>query len=245
MCDIHTFTRIAHAIALDCLDEDHRRLTRVFYSGSIGSIDLVWIVTTPVQPLDVGIGDIGNHGFQFRVFAEEMLAHIGAVIRLVGLIFTIDHLLHTFIEMASRVSGNQRIPVRSPDHLDHIPTRAAEFGFQFLNDFTVASHGPIQPLQIAIDDENEIVELFPRRQRDRATGFWFIHFTVTHKGPDFASPIISDFTVFQITHEAGLINGHDRPKPHGNGREMPVIRHQPRVGIRGQAPAIDILPEVV
>ena len=56
-------------------------------------------------------------------------------------------------------SSSQSLPQR---HLDDVPAGAAENAFQFLNDAAVAAHRPVQPLQVAVDDEDQIVELFAR-----------------------------------------------------------------------------------
>ena len=43
--------------------------------------------------------------------------------------------------------------------------------------------------------------------------------------------------VLQVAHEARLVDGVDRPDAHGNRRELPEIRHQPRMRI-GRQPGI-------
>jgi len=40
-----------------------------------------------------------------------------------------------------------------------IPAGAAKRCFQLLDDFAVAAHGPVQTLEVAVDDEDEVVEL--------------------------------------------------------------------------------------
>src|SRR5690554_3512787 len=42
-------------------------------------------------------------------------------------------------------------------------------------------------------------------------------------------------TVFQIAIKPRLIDRHDWPQPHGYRGKLPEVRHQPWVGIRGQA----------
>src|SRR5204863_1345225 len=44
---------------------------------------------------------------------------------------------------------------------------------------------------------------------------------------------------------AGLIDGVERPEPHGDRGELPEVRHQSGVRIRRQALAADLQPEVV
>ena len=53
-------------------------------------------------------------------------------------------------------------------HFDDVPARAAENGFEFLNDLAVATHRTVETLQVAVDDEDQVVELLARGQRDGA-----------------------------------------------------------------------------
>ena len=82
-------------------------------------------------------------------------------------------------------------------HLDHVPAGAAEDRFQFLNDLAVAAHRTVETLQVAVDDEDQVVEPFARGQRDRAERFGFVHLAVAQEGPDFAA--------------GGLSSGRDFP----------------------------------
>ena len=43
--------------------------------------------------------------------------------------------------------------------------------------------------------------------------------------------------------EPGLVDRHQRAQAHRHGRELPELRHQPRVRIRRQAAAVDLLAE--
>ena len=62
--------------------------------------------------------------------------------------------------------------------------------------------------------------------------FRFVAFAVTHKDPDLGVVFRFKPPVFQITHEPGLINAHDRTKPHGNRWKLPEAGHQPGMWIR-------------
>ena len=105
-----------------------------------------------------------DHAFQLGIFSEEMLTDIGAVLRLVVLVFTVDTLFHALPEDASDVSRQQLIPARSPEDLDDVPAGAAEVGLEFLDDLAVSSHRPVEPLQIAIDNKDQIVEMLASAQ---------------------------------------------------------------------------------
>src|SRR3712207_7423764 len=42
---------------------------------------------------------------------------------------------------------------------DDVPARAAEDRLELLDDLPVAAHGAVEALQVAVDDEDEVVEL--------------------------------------------------------------------------------------
>ena len=56
--------------------------------------------------------------------------------------------------------------------------------FQFLDDFSVAAHGPVEALEIAVDDEDQVVELFAGGQRDGPEGFRLVALAVAEEGPN-------------------------------------------------------------
>jgi len=41
-----------------------------------------------------------------------------------------------------------------------MPVGAAKTAFQFLDNFTVPAYWAVKPLQIAVDDKNEVIEIF-------------------------------------------------------------------------------------
>src|SRR5437879_7107963 len=136
------------------------------------------VVPAPVQAPDVLVGHARYHLEQFWVLAEEVLANEGAVVGLVVLMLTVDRLLHDAKQSAFDIASEQRVPVRAPNELDDVPTRPAKIGFELLDDLAVATHRTVEALQIAVHDENQIVELFTRRETDRAERFRFIHLAV-------------------------------------------------------------------
>jgi hypothetical protein len=62
------------------------------------------------------------------------------------------------------VLGEQRVPHAAPDHLEHVPAGALEAAFEFLNDLAVAAHGAVETLQVAVDHEDQVVELLASGQ---------------------------------------------------------------------------------
>ena len=177
---------LAQAVALDRLGEDHRRLALVLHRRGVGGVDLVRIVAAAVQAPDVLVGHARDHLEQLRILAEEMLAHERAVVRLVVLVLAVDRLLHDAQQAAFLVAREQRIPVRAPDHLDHVPAGAAELALELLDDLAVAAHRAVEALQVAVDDEDQVVELLARRQADRAERLGLVHLAVAAEHPDLA-----------------------------------------------------------
>src|SRR5438552_998923 len=124
---------------------------------------------------------------ELRVPAEELLAHEGAVTRLVGLVVAVDGLLHAAHEEPVVVGLQQRVPAPAPDDLDDVPARAAELGLELLDDLAVAAHRAVEALQVAVDDEDQVVQALPRGQADRAHRLRLVHLAVPHERPHLAA----------------------------------------------------------
>ncbi len=112
--------------------------------------------------------------------------------------FAVDDFAHPLDQQAVLVFGQQRVPVVAPDHLDHVPAGAAEDAFQLLDDLAVAADRPVEPLQVAIDDEDQIVEFFAAAQRDGAQRFRLVGFAVAQKRPDVRAGGVFDSAILQI-----------------------------------------------
>src|SRR5699024_1597224 len=112
---------------------------------------------------------------------------------------------------------------------------------KFLDDLAVASHRTIEPLQVAVDDEDEVVEIFAGGHADGTHGLGFVHFAVATEYPYLPVAGVCNAPGMQILEKPRLVDGHERTQPHGNGRELPEIGHE--VGVRiGRNPlAIDLL----
>src|SRR5437867_47741 len=142
------------------------------------------------------------------------------------------------------VASKKRIPIRTPQHLDDVPPGARKKRLQFLDDLSIASHGAIETLQIAVDDKSEIVQTLPRGERERANRFRLIHFAVAEDTPYMTLPHRRNATMFEVAHEACLIDGADWPNAHGAGWKLPEVGHEPGMRIRAQPAAANLLPVV-
>ena len=77
------------------------------------------------------------------------------------MIVTVQALVHPLLQYPFMISGQQRVPTATPDYFEYVPICAAKGAFQLLNDLAVASHRTIQTLQVAVHDQNQIIQLFP------------------------------------------------------------------------------------
>ena len=234
----------AHAVALDRLGEDHRRLALVVDRGLVGRIDLDRVVAAPGQRPDLRVGPVRDHRRGFRIAAEEVLADVGAVLRLEVLVFAVDAFLHQLAQLAFRIPGEELVPAGTPQALDDVPAGAAEVGLELLDDLAVAAHRAVEPLQVAVDDEDEVVEPLASGERDRAEQLRLVHLAVAAEHPDLARLRVGEAAAMQVAQEARLIDRHQRPEAHRNRGKLPEVGHQPGMRIGRQALAAHLLAEV-
>ena len=197
-----------------------------------------------VSDQNLRVGPVLDHRGRLGIAAEEMLADIGAVLRAEVLVFAVDAFLHQLAQLALGVLGEQLVPAGAPQAFDHVPAGAAEAAFQLLHDLAVAAHWPVEPLQVAVDDKDEVVELFPAGERHRAQRLRLVHLAVAAEHPDLAARGVGEAATVQVAQKARLIDRHQRPEAHRHGRELPEVGHQPGMGVGRQALAADFLAEI-
>jgi hypothetical protein len=220
-----------HAVALDRLRQDHRGRAGVPHRRVVRGRDLLLVEAAAVEQPDVLVRHVLDALQQLRITAEEVLAHVGAVARLVSLVLTVDRLLHHAHEPSVRVGGEERVPARPPDHLDHVPAGAAEVGFELLDDLAVAAHRPIQSLKVAVDDPDQVVELLAPGQPGRAHRLGLVHLAVAEERPHLPALGVGHPARGQVLHEPRLVDRGDRAETKRHRRELPEVRHQPRMRI--------------
>ena len=163
---VFALTGRAHAKTFDGFDQQHRGLVFVLDRCGIGGIDLLRVMATTAQIPNVVVAQLGHHLQGARVAAKEMFAHIRAIVGLESLVVAVHGFHHDASQCAVFVAGNQGVPVATPNQFEHIPTRTTEFTLELLDDLAVATHWPVQTLQIAVDDKNQVVEFFSGGQTD-------------------------------------------------------------------------------
>ncbi len=237
--------RAAHAVTLLGLGQDHGRAAPVVHRRVISGVDLHRIVAAALQPVDVLVRHVRDELLQFRILAEKGLAVEAAVGRRVFLEFAVDGFVQSLEDHVVAIAREQRVPVRTPHDLDDIPAGAGEQPFEFLHDRSVAAHRAVESLQVAVDDEDQVIEPFARRHRQPGDGFGFVHLAVADEAPDLARLGLKNVAVFEIAHEARLVDRRDRAQAHRSGGELPEPGHQPRMAIRRQALAAGFAAIVV
>ena len=160
-----------------------------------------------------------------------MVANVRPGFDAVLLVLPVNNLTHSRDKFAVLVIIKQRVPVISPDDFNAIPSGPAERRFELLNDLTIAANRTVQPLQVAIDDPDKVVQSFTRAQRNRAQSLRFVTFSVTDETPDVRSGRVQDPTVLQISQKPSVIDRTKRSKAHRDSGKLPEIRHQPRMRI--------------
>ena len=129
------------------------------------------------------VGPVLNHSLGTRVASEEVLTDVGAVISLEGLVVAVKRFVHQVNKGIVLVGSEQLIPSAAPNHLDDVPAGALEEGFQFLNDLAITADRAVQTLQVAVDDEGQVVQALLGCQLEHATGLGFVHFAIADESP--------------------------------------------------------------
>ena len=72
---------------------------------------------------------------------------------------------------------------------------------------------------------------------DRAERLRLVHLAVAEERPHVLVGGVLDAAVVQVAVEPGLVDRVERAEAHRDGRELPEVRHQPRVRVGRQAAA--------
>ena len=154
--------------ALDGLGEDHRRRALVLGRGLVRGVDLAVVVAAAAELARArrrsgarpacaaaGPGRRSARGCRRRPRPRTS----GTRRRASSFILLDEH--------AVDVAGEQLVPLAAPDDLDDVPAGAAEQRLELLDDLAVAAHRAVEALQVAVDDEGQVVEPLARRERQR------------------------------------------------------------------------------
>src|SRR5690348_8447858 len=237
VCDVAALAGFAETVTLDGFHQDHRRRALVFDGGFVCGVDLFRIVAAEAHFVKLLVGEMLDHLEQAAIDAEEVFAEIGAGFDAIFLVLAVHDFAHALDQKRIAVFFEQGVPIAAPENFDDVPSGAAKDGFQFLDDLAVTAHGAVEPLQIAVDDEDQVIELFAGGQGDGAERLRFVSFAIADEGPDFAIGAFLEPTILEIAIKPGLVDGHDGTEPHGDGRKFPEIGHEPGMRVRRKAAA--------
>ncbi len=195
--------------------------------------------------LELLVGEVLDESAQAGVGAEEVLPDVGAGLGGVLLELAVGRGVHLVEQDTVDVAGEEVVPLRSPDDLDHVPARAAEHGLGLLDDLAVAAHRAVEALEVAVDDEDQVVEVLAPRHAQGADGLDLVELAVAQEGPDAVGRGVDDLALEEIARRVGLVDGAQRAEAHRDGGVLPEVGEQAGVGVARQALARDLLAEVV
>ena len=134
----------------------------MLHSCLVRRVHLARIVPAEAQPPQTFIGHWLDKLKQTRVAAEEMFANVRARGNHQLLVFAVHQFAHPLDQQALGVAFEDGIPLASPQNLNDVPASAAKRRFQLLNNLPIAADRPVEPVQTAVDDKIQIVELLAR-----------------------------------------------------------------------------------
>ena len=113
-----------------------------------------------------------------------MLPDVGAAGHRELLELAIDRRVHLLDEDAVGVAGEELVPLAAPDDLDDVPARAPEVRLELLDDLAVAADRPVEPLEVAVDDERQVVEALAGGDMQRPERLRLVGLAVAEERPD-------------------------------------------------------------
>ena len=198
-------------------------------------VHLAVVVAAALQVPDLLVGEVLHELERPRVAAEEVLAHVGARLGLVGLVVAVGRDVHEVAQRAVVVAREQVVPLAAPDDLDDVPSGAAEEALELLDDLAVAAHRAVEALEVAVDDEREVVEALVRGHLQLAAALDLVHLAVAEERPHLLVGRVLDAAVGEVPVGLRLVDRVDRAEAHRDRRELPELGHEPRVRVRRQA----------
>ena len=152
--------------------------------GLVGGVDLAVVVAAAAELREVVVGEVLDELAQARIRAEEVLADVGAAGDRELLELAVERLVHLLDEDAVDVAGEQVVPLARPDDLDDVPAGAAERRLELLDDLAVAADRAVEALQVAVDDERQVVEALAGGDVERAERLGLVGLAVAEERPD-------------------------------------------------------------
>src|SRR5690606_10844998 len=101
-------------------------------------------------------------------------------------------------------------PLTAPDDLDDVPAGAAEEALELLDDLAVAADRAVEALQVAVDDEREVVQTLLRGELQHAARLRLVHLAVAEERPDALLGGVLDAAQLHEPVDPRLVDGAGR-----------------------------------
>src|SRR6185369_5420072 len=189
--------------ALDRVGEDHGRGADGFGRGLVRRVDLAVVVTAAAELREVVVREMLDELAQPRVRTEEVLANVGTARDRVFLELPVEGVVHLLDEDAVDVAGEELVPLARPHDLDHVPAGAPEHRLELLDDLAVAADRAVEALEVAVDDERQVVEALAGGDMERAERFGLIGLPVAEERPDAGAARVEQAAVLEVAVVAG------------------------------------------
>ena len=208
-------------------------------------VDLAVVVAAAPELEDVVVGQVLDDLLEARIRAEEVVPDVVAARDRVLLELAVEGLVHLLDQHAVDIARQELVPLPAPHDLDDVPPGAAEQALQLLDHLAVAPHRPVEALEVAVDDEGQVVEAVAGGQRDAGDRLGLVHLAVAQERPHALPARVLDPAVLQVAVEARLVDRGEGAEAHRDRGELPEVGHEPRMRIGAEALALDLAPEVV
>jgi hypothetical protein len=199
--------------ALHRVGEDHRRGTLELRRRLVRRVDLAVVVAAAAQLGQVVVAQVVDELAQPRVRPEEVLPDVRTAGDAELLELAVERVVHLLDEHAVDVAGQQLVPLAGPDDLDDVPAATAEDRLELLDDLAVAADRTVEALQVAVDDEGQVVEALARGDDAAPERLGLVGLAVAEERPDPRLARVEQAAVLEVAVEAGLVDGRDRPRP--------------------------------
>ena len=93
--------------------------------------------------------------------------------------------IHQIDERSIAIGGQELIPFATPHNFDDVPAGPTEQTLKFLDDFSIPANWAVEALQVAVDNEDQIIELFAGGKADGTDCFNFVHLSIAQERPNF------------------------------------------------------------
>ena len=83
---------------------------------------------------------------------------------------------------------------------------------ELLDDLAVAPDRAVEALEVAVDDEDQVVEVLPAGHAEGADRLGLVHLAVADEAPDPAGAGVDEPPVVQVAVEVGLVDRVERAR---------------------------------